>query len=299
LHTTYKDNKFLDPEAIKVLEGFKETDPYFYQVYALGEWGVIGKTIFNAQIVNGRIAALRGQQTKRGYFLFQKQHDKILDDSIRWVDDENGYIRLYEPPRKRVPYVIGGDTAGEGSDYFSAHVLDNVTGKQVAVFHNELDEDLYTEQVYCLGKYYNEALIGIETNFSTYPVKQLVNLGYRKLYVREVPDVYTGKLQPKYGFQTNKLTRPLIIANLVKLVREQADLLMDIPTLDEMLTFVRNERGKPEAQEGKHDDLIMGLAIAHYVREQQSMEMAEQIIEQKELPFPFHTTEREVDFIEW
>jgi len=36
-----------------------------------------------------------------------------------------------------------------------------------------------------------------------------------------------------------------------------------------MLTFVRNESGKPEAQQGKRDDLIMSLAIAHKAREQQ------------------------------
>jgi phage terminase large subunit len=36
-----------------------------------------------------------------------------------------------------------------------------------------------------------------------------------------------------------------------------------------MLTFVRNEKGKAEAQEGKHDDLILGLAIAHYARGQE------------------------------
>ena len=47
-------------------------------------------------------------------------------------------------------------------------------------------------------------------------------------------------------------------------------MLNDEGTLDEMLTFVVNEKGKPEAMEGKHDDLIMALAIAHKAREQQS-----------------------------
>jgi phage terminase large subunit len=37
-----------------------------------------------------------------------------------------------------------------------------------------------------------------------------------------------------------------------------------------MLTFVRNEKGRPEAQEGKHDDCIMGMAITYHVRSQQS-----------------------------
>jgi phage terminase large subunit len=38
-----------------------------------------------------------------------------------------------------------------------------------------------------------------------------------------------------------------------------------------MLTFVRNEKGKPEAQEGQHDDCVLADAICQEIREQQSM----------------------------
>ena len=37
-HTTYKDNKFQTEDNRKVLESFKDTDPYYYQVYGLGQW---------------------------------------------------------------------------------------------------------------------------------------------------------------------------------------------------------------------------------------------------------------------
>ena len=35
--------------------------------------------------------------------------------------------------------------------------------------------------------------------------------------------------------------------------------------------FIKNEKGKAEAMQGKHDDLIMGIAIAYGVRHQQSL----------------------------
>ena len=44
LKTTYKDNRFLTPDDIKDLEN--ETDKYFYDVYTLGNWGVLGNVIF-------------------------------------------------------------------------------------------------------------------------------------------------------------------------------------------------------------------------------------------------------------
>jgi phage terminase large subunit len=292
MHSTYKDNPFLDEGTKKELEAFKVTDPYYYQVYCLGEWGVFGKTIFNAQIVNQRIADIRDKKPLRqGFFIFQYVNDKIVDKSIEWIEDENGYIKVYEEVKPRHPYALGGDTAGDGSDNFTGHIVNNITGNQAAVLKHQFDEDLYTRQMYCLGKHYNDALMGIETNFSTFPVKESERLGYRNQFIREVADTFTGSVQKKYGFNTNRMTRPLIIAALVKIVRENVELINDIDTLYEMLTFVRNEKGRPEAQEGSNDDLIIGLAITHNIRGQQEMKVAELIIESKPLPFAFRTEE--------
>lgn len=44
LKTTYKDNKFLTSDDIDALEN--ETDKYYYEVYTLGNWGVLGAVIF-------------------------------------------------------------------------------------------------------------------------------------------------------------------------------------------------------------------------------------------------------------
>jgi phage terminase large subunit len=274
IHSTYKDNKFLDEENIRVLEAFKETDPYFYQVYALGEWGVLGKTIFSARKVSERIAYLRQQYEKqplkRGSFVFEYENDRIIEKTIQWVDDPNGYITIYEDVQDKRPYVLGGDTAGEGSDNFTGHVIDNISGKQVAVLKHQFDEHYYARQMYCLAKYYNTSLVGLEVNFSTFPTREFERWNYPKMYVRESVDDFTHKTVKKFGFVTGRVTRPLMIANLVQLVDESIHLIQDIPTLEEMLTFVRNEKGRPEAQEGSHDDLIMGLAITYAIRDQQS-----------------------------
>jgi phage terminase large subunit len=64
------------------------------------------------------------------------------------------------------------------------------------------------------------------------------------------------------------LTRPTIIARLIEIVREHCDTINDKDTLEELLVIVRNERGRIEAPEGGHDDQMMGLAIAHQIREQ-------------------------------
>ena len=45
LRTTYRDNRFLAPDDIRALEA--EKDPYFHQVYTLGEWGQLGGSVFS------------------------------------------------------------------------------------------------------------------------------------------------------------------------------------------------------------------------------------------------------------
>lgn len=285
-HSTYKDNKFLSEEDKEALESFKYTDTYYYQVYCLGLWGVLGKTFFNAEKVTNRINSLKAP-IARGYFTYHYNGTKLT--KIKFVkSDEEGYIDLFELPKKDYPYVLGGDTAGEGSDYFTGHVMNNVNGKQVAKIRKQFDADEYTRQMYCLGKYYNTALIGIETNFDTFPIKELLRLGYDKQFVREKEDTFTHQIVKSFGFQTNKITRPLILSELQKIVNENIELINDKETLEEMLTFVRNEKGRPEAQEGCHDDLVMGLAISFYIRTQQKMK-----VEVKDVKKEFYNFERE------
>ena len=238
-----------------------------------------GNCVFDKEIVINRIQEV-SKPIKVGYFEYKYDDTmpigkKITD--IRWVNDKNGYIELYELPNL-YKYCIGGDTAGDGSDWFTGHVLNAKTGKQVARLRHQMDEDLYVRQMYCLGYYYQyknqrtgvitPALMCIESNFSSFPNKELVRLGYSNMFVREKEDKYTGIMDKSYGFKTTSITRPVIIAELVKIVRESVELINDKLTLEEMLTFVRNEKGRPEAQQGAHDDLVMGLAIAYYSRSQ-------------------------------
>ena len=265
--STYKDNKFLTDDDRKALEDLKYTDEYTYEVYCLGKWGILGKTVFDARAIQARLESIP-KPIKTGYFEYD--YDGLQIYNIKWVDDKNGYIKLYTLPKQIAftEFCIGGDIAGEGSDFFTAHVLDAKSGVQVAHLKHQFDADQYTRQMYCLGKYYRDALIGIEANFDSYPIKELQRLGYYKQYTREAQDTYTGKVEKRYGFKTTSLTRPTIISRLIEVVREHCDTICDKDTLEELLTIVRNERGRIEAPEGGHDDDMMGLAIAHEIRGQ-------------------------------
>lgn len=194
-----------------------------------------------------------------------------------WSSDQRtGFIRVFAPPEPGAPYVIGGDTAGEGSDKFTAWVVDNRTGTQVAELEFTFSELLYARQIYCLGMWYNAALIAVETNFSTYPERKLEEWNYPNLYVRERFDTYTRKSVKAFGFQTTPQTRPVILAGLHAVMEETAELVVSRNTLRQMLHFVYNEDRRPEAEEGEHDDLVMAAAICHFARTQQRVTMEHQ-----------------------
>ncbi len=270
--STYRDNRFLDEDARQVLEAYRDTDEYYYTVYCLGEWGVTGRTVFPAKLVAQRLALNLRPETV-GYF----------DQDGRFTEDDGGPLKVYARPKAGRHYVIGCDTAGDGSDWFVAQVLDNRTGEQAAVLRQQTDEDLFARQAAALGRWYNTALIGVEVNFSTHPVRVLEQMQYPRQYVRETLDVYTHKPKPAFGFRTDERTRNTAISGLIRKMREDLESVCDRDTLEEMLTFVRNEHFRPEAQAGAHDDCIMALAIAEYIRPQQAYE--DDLPEAKRLPW--------------
>lgn len=232
-----------------------------------------GNCIFDTEKLVLRIKALAAAAPPaRGRFTYTEKVvglDKIILSDITFCPDAAGEVTIYTQPKPQQPYVIGGDTAGEGSDKFTAQVLDNSTGQQVAVLAQAYDEDEYAKQVYCLGWYYHYALVAVEVNFSTHPVRVLEQLHYPNLYQREVFDTYTGAMRHAFGFHTNSATRPVLVGELVEYFRDSLHLVADTPTLQEALAFIRNSRGRAEAEAGEHDDLLMGLGIALMARGQQ------------------------------
>jgi phage terminase large subunit len=149
--------------------------------------------------------------------------------------------------------------------------------------------------MYCLGLYFRWALIGIEANFDSFPIKELQRLGYPRQYVRITQDTYTNKTEKRFGFKTTSLTRPTIISRLVEIVREHCDTINDKETLEELLTITRNDKGRIEAPQGGHDDDMMGLAIAHEIRDQVVFPN-EPIVVNPQYQFSFEKQEEHYDY---
>lgn len=201
--------------------------------------------------------------------IFDYQYDGINITKIRWTPQKGGPIAIYEWPGEH-KCTLGGDTAGDGSDYFAAKVIDNRSKATLARYHWRDSEELFARQMYCLGQFYNGAKIAIECNFSSYPQRELERLGYTNFYVREKVDTYTGETAKAFGFLTTARTRPVILAGLHSQMSATGapETERDADTLREMLTFCYDDSGKAQAAEGEHDDLVMASAIALFASDQ-------------------------------
>lgn len=96
-HSTYKDNRFLNQKTIEALEDYKRTNPYYYNVYCLGEWGSLSKQIFT----NWRVEKLDIEElSKKGYeHLIGMDFGYQLDPSVilqSLLDEENKRIYVYD-----------------------------------------------------------------------------------------------------------------------------------------------------------------------------------------------------------
>ena len=285
-----------------------------------------GECVFDKEALNNQLALVsRLKPVKKGYFTYKKEiipielegqvvgtEYKLRD--IEFVESLDGCITIHEEPRvkrdsygditHRAPYVIGGDTAGTGKDYFTAKVICNLDDKTVATLRKQyIDEDIYAEQLYCLGMYYHDALIGIEINYSRQPTRILQNkYAYPNLYMRERLDGITDKTVLDYGFETTRHTKPIIIGELVELMRNRPESEVDVETLKEMTTFVKKDNGRTEALEGCHDDLVMAKAIAHFIAKKQTrtwMQVGSSDNEFIAENFKFENTEGNESFMSW
>jgi len=254
-----------------------------------------GMPVYSVEAVLQRLQQVRRQEPLAiGRMLYKMDDAERIDpETVSFMEDESGPLKVYEWPTWGRHYVIGGDTAEGGQDYSTASVRDNSNWQQVAVWRGQTDTDLYAKDMYALGHFYNRALIGIEVNFDTHPVKELSRLGYSRQYVRQKLEKITKDVELYHGWKTTRSTRPMLIGEHVALAREHIDTFNDAGTLEEMLTFIRNDKGRAEAQEGSHDDLVLADGIALQIREQQEFKVKQRPEKKKELPFALQTEEKQ------
>lgn len=202
---------------------------------------------------------------------YEGQHIELTERLDKFIPKvlQNAPLKVWEQPQDK-EYVIGADVAeGIGGDYSVASVVAKDSHKTVARWRGDVQPYEFGEVLDQLGRWYNNALIGVEiNNHGLTTVQRLRDIGYDNLYRQERGkderyEEYTSKL----GWRTDIKTKPLMIDSLAEAINKGQITDFDRIFINECMTYVTDERGKTGAQDGCYDDTVMSTAIAYQLFE--------------------------------
>jgi hypothetical protein len=176
-------------------------------------------------------------------------------------------LRVWVRPDAADRYVIGADVAEglEHGDYSCGQVLSISTGQQVAMWHGHIPPDEFADELSKLGRFYNQALVGVEANnHGLTTVTALRNLRYPAIYRERTLDKVTNKATQRFGWFTSRTSKPMGVDELAMALKAGELCLYDKRTLAELRTYVRDEKGHTHGS--PHDDTVMALMIANQMR---------------------------------
>ncbi len=202
----------------------------------------------------------------------EKQEHKTYDlrlngnRTVTATESEGAPLKIWELPKGGRDYVIGADVA-EGllhGDYSVADVMDKDTLQTVARYRGHPDPDQFGHLLNNLGIFYNNALIGCEiNNHGLAVVQRLRDLFYYNLYRREkgVDELFEESTS-KLGWKTDLRTKPLMVDYLGEAIREGVLKEHDEVFVREAMTYVVDDNGRTNAEQGCFDDTVIAKAIA-------------------------------------
>jgi hypothetical protein len=155
------------------------------------------------------------------------------------------------------------ETGGRERDASNAQVFDKMTYEQVASWYGRIDPDLLGRQLDLLGRFYNDALIGVERNaVGVTPLTVLRDLNYPNLYYRERFGMITEKITGELGWLTDHHSKELLISDAINLLRDSRIQLYEEELIGEMMSFVRDADGNAKASKSAYDDRVMAFLIS-------------------------------------
>lgn len=179
-----------------------------------------------------------------------------------------GAFRFYEEPQPNVQYGIGGDAAsGNGTDYSTLVARRKDTNKVVATYKAKIDPDELAYKAMLLGTLLNSATVAIENDKFGFAANQKLKTIYKKIYVQKTVNTLTQEETEKFGWDTNAITRPMMLAQMQQEIREDALFLEDERLIKECMVFINDPSGKPQAQAGCNDDFVVACAISGMLKQ--------------------------------
>ena len=191
---------------------------------------------------------------------------------------ESESIKVYEEPQPGHSYLITVDVGeGVGGDHSIINVSDITEQpyRQVCVFRNNETAVMVLPQfVERLAMEYNEAFVLVETNSIGGQVSNILyhDYEYENMVVtatKQSENVVSGGFAStsEIGIRMTKKSKRIGCTNIKALIENDLYIVNDFETISELQTFVAKGQSY-EAEEGKHDDIVMTLVALGWLSTQ-------------------------------
>lgn len=201
--------------------------------------------------------------------------DKDIEDMVKQPDRESAgfkYWGMYEPHHT---YAIGADIGeGIGRDastmaLWDFHTLSN-TGPQdtlVGTYMNKhLAPDLFGKELMRIGAEFGNCLIAPERNNSGHGTIAAMR-GYPLLFNQRDDTKRTIKVTDKFGWITNKKTKPMMFFEFRKAYNDGLIKIHDINVLKEMRAYTSMDLTETKAGLAtRHFDLLTAVVIGYQMK---------------------------------
>jgi len=188
---------------------------------------------------------------------------------IKPVANQRGPLRVWEWPKPGNKYVIGIDTGEgvEGGDYSVGFVIEGRTKIHVATYHCSLDPVQFAPRCAALGYLYNRAHLAVErVNHGDAVLRELIHhLKYPEIYRAEramTSERHATAAVRDFGIDP-RAKKAIVVDDLRDAVSRLATI-RDHLFYAEGLTWILDEKGRPETAEGAHDDVLMAAGCAFH-----------------------------------
>ena len=184
-------------------------------------------------------------------------------DAQMWDDHGEGHLELFEYPKMDNGYVIGADVAlGVGQDYSTAIVVDENARVLATYRDNYIDPSKFGDLLFYLGRYFNNALLAVESNsMGIATLQQLERMRYVNLYKQTKIANINNEEGERLGFRTTLQSKATVIGNLKSSIEDEDIWIPSKLIIQELKDYISTETGRTEAAPGCTDDLVMALAI--------------------------------------
>ena len=273
----YKGDDFMDEieftfdsYKLRIDGGWKPTS-FWYEQMCLG---MNNDAKMIAQELDVSFVGSGGNVIDEEYIEFQNKHN--VKDPIFTFGAENE-IWIWDLPQEDHQYIMSVDVSrGDGEDSSTIIIIDFTTMEQVMEYQGKIQPDLLAQIVEEYGeKYKAYTIVDVTGGMGVSTVLKLLEFGYKRLHYdnpngkilssRQKELTFHDKDNKIPGFHATSVRLPMI-SNLEYKIRTNGVKIRSVRMTSEMKTFIY-KNGRPDHQDGFHDDLLMALGMCLWVLE--------------------------------